>query len=307
MVRGFLGLVVSKMNNSKGYLFGLLGVAGFSMTLPATRVAVSTIDPTVVGLGRALCAAVLAAIVLKAYRQPIPPRRYWFQIAIVAAGGVVGFPVLTSYAMKHTAASHGAVLLGVLPVATACFAVLFCRERPSSLFWLSALTGSSLVISFALHNGQGGFVLPDVALLMAVVSAGMAYAIGAQLAQHIGSWQVICWALILAFPFLLPPVAYRIMQTGFHPSWHSAVGLAYVSVVSMFLAFFAWYRGLSIGGIAKVGLLQLLQPFLTIGFSHLILGEAIDELGIVVACLVAMFVFMAIRSRVRIAVAAASS
>ena len=146
--------------------------------------------------------------------------------------------------------------------------------------------------------------MPDVALLAAVVLAGMAYAIGAQLARHIGSWQVICWALILAFPFLLPPVMYRIMQTGFHPSWHSAVGFAYVSCVSMLLAFFAWYRGLSIGGIAKVGLMQLLQPFLTIGFSHLILGESIDELGIVVACFVAMFVFIAIRSRVRIAVVA---
>jgi len=142
-------------------------------------------------------------------------------------------------------------------------------------------------------------VIYDLALVGAVVSAGAAYAMGARLAHHIGSWQVICWALLMAFPVLLPPVAWSIYRTGFEPHLPSLLGFLYVSCISMFLAFFAWYRGLALGGVAKVGLIQLLQPFFTLGFSVTLLGEPLELSALLVACLVTLSVFAAIRSRVK--------
>lgn len=287
------------MSSSKGYLFGLIGVACFSLTLPATRIAVMDLDPTIVGLGRALVAAVFALLILYWYREPIPAIKHWKNIALVAAGGVIGFPVLTSIAMVHTHASHGAVVLGILPLATACFAVVFGGERPSLAFWIASVFGAALVVAYTLKESHGSFVFYDVILLAAVLSAGLAYAVGAQIAREIGSWQVICWALLLSVPFLLPPVIIRLMQEGFHPQANSLAAFLYVSAVSMFLGFFAWYKGLAIGGTAKVGLLQLLQPFMTIGFSALLLGESVTSSTLLISTVVAIVIFFAFKTRVK--------
>ena len=43
----------------------------------------------------------------------------------------------------------------------------------------------------------------------------------------------------------------------------------------MFLAFFAWYRGLALGGIARIGQVQLAQPVLTLVWAALLLGEQV--------------------------------
>lgn len=293
------GVRVNKMMKSKGYLYGFIGVVCFSLTLPATRIAVIDIDPTVVGLGRALVAAMLAAAVLYFHREKIPARRFWGHIALVAVGGVVGFPVFTSIAMTHADASHGAVVLGILPLATALFAVFFGRERPSIAFWIASVVGSCVVVGFMLAQTRGELVAYDLFLIVAVLSAGLAYAVGAQLAREIGSWQVICWALLISVPFLLPAVGWRIYQVGFTPKIPSLLGFVYVSAISMFFAFFAWYKGLAEGGTAKVGMLQLLQPFMTIGFSALLLGELITCTTILVAALVSGVVLVALKSRVK--------
>ncbi len=287
------------MVSSKGYLFGIIGVACFSLTLPATRFAVEDIDPTIVGLGRALVAALFAGIMLLLHREKIPPRKHWLNIALVAAGAVVGFPVLTSIAMTHTHASHGAIVLGILPIATACFAVLIGRERPSLAFWLASLIGAALVIGYTVSESKGSFAFYDIVLLFAVFSAGLAYALGARIAREIGSWQVICWALLLSAPFLLPVVSYQVVHKGFEPKLPSLLGFLYVSAVSMFLGFFAWYKGLAIGGTAKVGMLQLLQPFMTLFFSALLLGETINTNAIIVAFAATSAIFFALKSRVK--------
>lgn len=287
------------MSSSKGYFFGLVGVVCFSLTLPATRFAVEDLDPTIVGLGRALVAALFASIMLYWCRQKIPARKYWLNIALVAAGGVIGFPVLTSIAMVHTHASHGAIVLGILPIATACFAVLFGRERPSIAFWFASLCGAVLVVGYSFKESNGQFVFYDFILLLAVLSAGLAYAVGAKIAREIGSWQVICWALLLSVPFLLPAVTFRLIQKGFDPHVTSLLGFLYVSAVSMFLGFFAWYKGLAEGGTAKVGMLQLLQPFMTIGFSSLLLGESINQSAVIIAFFVAIAIFLALKARVK--------
>ena len=84
-----------------GLVFGFVGVASFSLTLPATRLAVASLDPVFVGLGRAVVAAVLAAVVLVVYRAPWPGWALVPRLALVAGGVVVGFPLFSAWAMQH--------------------------------------------------------------------------------------------------------------------------------------------------------------------------------------------------------------
>ncbi|MGG6270710.1 DMT family transporter [Leptolyngbya sp. AN03gr2] len=256
-----------------GFTYGFLGVLGFSLTLPATRAAVTDLDPVIVGIGRALVAAGLASIVLLVRRQAPPHWRFLPQFAIVIAGVVIGFPFLSAVAMKDVPASYGAVITGLLPLATALAGVWRAKERPSAQFWLFAIVGSSLVIGFALSFSTRTLDFADFALLGAVAAAGLGYAEGAILARRFGGWQVICWSLVLSIPVLLAILLVANVSLPTHLSVRAGLGFAYVSMISMFLAFFAWYQGLAIGGIARVGQVQLIQPFLTILGSAVLLGE----------------------------------
>ena len=260
-----------------GYVSGFLGMLGFSLTLPATRIAVSELDPVFVGLGRAVVAAGLSIIVLLITRQPFPSKRFLPQYGIVAADVIVGFPLLTAWAMQDVPANHGAVVTGLMPLATALAAVWRGGERPSSRFWLFSILGSVLVIAFALSSGSGSLHFADWALLGAVIAAGVGYAEGAVLARTFGAWQVICWALVLSVPFLLPIILWSGLPEFSIVGNTAWLGFIYVSLVSMFLAFIAWYRGLAMGGIARIGQMQLLQPFLTILASGLLLDEQISS------------------------------
>ena len=256
-----------------GFVYGFLGVLVFSLTLPATRIAVSGFDPVFVGLGRAIVAAGLSLVLLVVTRQAIPPVRFLPNFCIVVAGVVIGFPLLSAVAMRDVPASYGAVITGLLPLSTALCGVWRAGERPSLPFWIFAGLGSTLVISFALLSGSGSIRPVDLALLGAVVAAGLGYAEGAVLSRIFGSWQVICWSLILSTPVLFPIVLQHAPSNFSLISPGAVIGFLYVSIFSMFLGFFAWYRGLSLGGVARVGQVQLLQPFLTIMASTILLGE----------------------------------
>ena len=271
------------------FAYGLLGVLIFSLTLPSTRIAVSGFDPVFVGLGRAIVAAGLSLILIVVTRQTIPPLRSLPSFCIVVAGVVIGFPLLSAIAMRDAPASYGAVITGLLPLSTALFGVWRAGERPSVQFWIFAGLGSALIVGFALLSGSGTIRMADLALLAAVGAAGLGYAEGAVLSRTFGSWQVICWSLILSTPFLLPIVLQHAPSDFSSVSFGAVMGFLYVSIFSMFLGFFAWYRGLSLGGIARVGQVQLLQPFLTILASALFLDEhlTITTLGFavgVIAC-----------------------
>jgi drug/metabolite transporter (DMT)-like permease len=272
-----------------GMLLGLAGVALFSLTLPLTRLAVADLPPVFVALGRALVAALLAAAWLVWKRAPLPPRSALIPLALVALGCVIGFPWLTSIALQTLPASHGAVLVGILPLVTALCAALRGHERPSPGFWLMALLGSALVIGFALRQHGGSFAPADLLMLAAVVLGGIGYAEGGRLSRSMGGEQVISWALVLAAPLLLPlvltlawPARAEIAGAGW-PAW---AGFAYVSVFSMFIGFFFWYRGMACGGVARVGQVQLVQPFLTLAGAALILGEPLTLANLLFAAAV---------------------
>jgi drug/metabolite transporter (DMT)-like permease len=280
-----------------GYLFGFLGVASFSLTLPATRLAVAALDPVFVGLGRAVVAALLAMIVLAVNRAPWPGWALLPRLTLVALGVVVGFPLFSAWAMQSVPAAHGAVVIGLLPLATAMAGAWIAHERPSRLFWACAIFGSAVVVGFALWQGGGARQAADGLLVLAVVSAAIGYAEGGRLARTLGSLQVICWALVIAAPLVAIPTALAADDRLFTAPVSAWAGFAYVSVVSMFLGFLAWYRGLAQGGIAAVGQVQLVQPFLTIFASAWLLGEGIDAATIVAAGLVITSIAVGRRSR----------
>lgn len=274
----------------KGLLFGLAGVMAFGFTLPATRLAVASFDPNIVGLGRAAVAALPAAMLLLLTRQRIPTRDQWRRLAIVVFGVIIGFPVSIGWAMQRVDASHGGVVLGLLPLATACAAFLRAGEKPARRFWLCSLAGSATVVAFALSAGSGKFSPADGALLAAVVFAALGYAEGGRLSREIGGWQVMCWTLVMALPLILGPLVWLAMHHGLQATASSWAGFAYLSLVSSFLGMFAWYHGLSLGGVARVGQLQLLQPFFTFLFAVLFLGESFGWQPVVCAALVAGFI-----------------
>lgn len=275
-----------RRRQQEGLILGLVGVTLFSVTLPVTRLAVPELGGTFVGLGRALVAALLAAVLLAIRREPLPERRHWPGLAVVALGVVVGFPLFSALALKGLPASHSAVLVGLLPGATAVMAVLRAGERPSLAFWLSAGAGMAAVGLFALAEGAGLPQEGDGLLVLAVLSAAVGYAEGGRLAREMEGWRVICWALVFSAPFLVLPAAASITAQTWKASPAAWLGFGYVSCISMFLGFFAWYRALAIGGVARVGQVQLVQPVLTLAWAALFLHEPVRPLTLAAALLV---------------------
>ena len=279
-------------------IYGTLGVVGFSLTLPATRLAVAELDPTFVGLGRAIIAALIAGIALVIFHASRPVGTQWLRLGGISIGVVIGFPVLSTWAMTTVPAAHGAVVVGLLPLSTALFGAWLADERPSLIFWLSTVVGSITIAFFSLWSGGGSFHTGDFLLLGAVIAAGFGYAEGARLSRELGAWQTISWALVISAPILLFPVLKTMPHNIAAIGWQSLSGFAYVSVVSMFFAFVVWYKGLALGGIAKIGQLQLLQPFLTIAAAAVILHEHVSWAEIVAALIVITCVMIGRRAGV---------
>ena len=284
---------------SNAALWGWLGVLTFSFSLPATRLAVADLSPAVVGLGRALVAAALAALLLAWRRERLPERRDVPRLLATGLGVVIGFPLFSSLALRELTAAHATVIVGLLPIATAAFAVTQGGERPGRGFWAASVAGLVAVLAFAATQGATGLALADLYVLIAVALCGFGYAEGATLSRRYGGWQVICWALVLTAPFLVPVVVAAIALDGLSAGPDAWLGFAYVSLFSMFLGFFAWYRGLALGGIARIGQIQLAQPVLTLVWAALMLGEQVTAATILTALAVLACVGLTQRSRVR--------
>ena len=285
-----------------GMLFGFIGIASFSFSLPMTKIALLGFPPLFLGAGRASVAAAIAAIVLFLTRSRLPQGMQWLRLGVVALGVVVGFPFFTSFALQHAPASHGAVIIGLLPAATAVAAVIRGRERPTGIFWVAALMGALAVVTFSILTSgfSAGLALGDVFFLGAIILAAIGYAEGGLLAREIGSWQTISWALIVALPVMLPMGIFSVndLQWGNVPAlaW---LGFAYISIISMYLGFFAWYRGLAIGPMASVSQIQLLQPILTIVWAALFFGELVAPAVWISAVGVIACAAVAVRARVK--------
>jgi drug/metabolite transporter (DMT)-like permease len=278
---------------------GLLGVLGFSFTLPATRVAVEGLDPVFIGLGRAAVAALPATLLIAfVWREPLPNRRTVVRLGVVALGVVFGFPLLSALALRSLTSAHSAVIVGLLPAATAVMAVARAGERPSAGFWLASGAGLVAVLAFAATQGAGAPSGADLLVLGAVALGAVGYAEGGALARELGGARVICWALVLSVPITLPVGLAAGISRGLDAPADDWLGFAYVSLVSMLLAFFAWYAALARGGVAKTGQVQLVQPLLTLVWSAALLGEHVGPATIAAALAVVASVLATQRARV---------
>ena len=274
-----------------GLLLGLTGVITFSLTLPMTRTAVAELDAWFVAFGRMAIAGAIAAVVLLMTRAPRPARADLPLFAWTSLGVVIGFPLCSSLAMRVLPANHGAIISGALPFATALLAALWFREHQSRRFWVCATAGSLLVALFALRGGTSEAGAGQAWMFAAVLLGALGYVAGARLALAYGGLRTIMWALVLALPLTVPLTAWLAATTPLHAGAAAWGGFAYVTVISQLLGFYAWYNGLALGGIARVGQTQLLQAFFTIGFAALVFGEQVGATtwlfaAAVVACIV---------------------
>jgi drug/metabolite transporter (DMT)-like permease len=282
---------------TEGLLYGLLGVAAFSLTLPMTRLAVSGFEASQVIVWRGLIASIASMLVLAVLRPPVPVRRHWKSIAFAALGTVFGFAVFMTLGMQTVSASHGAVVVGLLPLATAIAAVLINKERPSIPFWIAAVLGTAVTLTFVLRQAEGTLSAGHGFLLLAVVLASVGYAFGGKAAKEIGGWQTTCWSLFIAFPILLVAVFF-VPPLSFDAGPVPLGAFFYLALVSQFSGFFAWYRGLALAGVARVSQIQLLQLFMTVIAAVFLIGEKFDAEVVLFGALVVTIVWIGTKLRV---------
>ena len=225
---------------TKGMLFGLFGVMAFGLTLPMTKIIVPYLDPIFIGLGRSAFATIIAVALLLKFTNSIPNKKQIFQLAIIALGVVIGFPIFTTIAMQSVPASHGAIVVGILPLATAIAGAIISKEKPSLSFWLVSFIGTALVVGYTLLQGGGSFHKADFALFIAVISVSIGYAIGGRLSKELGGWQVISWALVISFPFIIIPTINYAPQNLFDLPLSTYLGFLYLTLMSQLFGFFLW-------------------------------------------------------------------
>lgn len=261
----------------QGFGLGFMGMLLFSLSLPATRIAVPELGPAFVTAARVALAGLLAVGYLAIARlhrpQRRPRKRHWPNLALVVAGVVVGFPLFSALAMLEVEASHGGVVLAIMPLMTVAAGALVAGERPSGRFWLAALGGTGVVLAFVLWQSGGRLVVADLYLVAAGLGAAFGYAGGARIATDLPALDVIAWGLAVALPPALVLCLVFWPVAPLEVSGAAWLAVLYVAAFPQFLAFFFWYGGLALGGIGKVGQLQLLQVYCTLGFSALLLGE----------------------------------
>lgn len=278
----------------RAYCFGLAAVLMFSGGLVSTRFAVQELPPLLVGAGRAAIAGVLSLMLLAALRQPLPARQHWPGLFVVAAGAVFAYPIFSALALEHSSAGHATVLSAVMPLMTAIFGALLSRQYPRFGFWLCAVASAVVVLCYQFLQKNGHQLgSADGWMFAACFCCAIAYAKGAMLAKSVGSWQVICWALVFSLP-VMSVISFTELQTidVASISIKAWAGVLYLSLFSMFFGFFAWYHALSLGGVSQISQLQQLSPFLSLGIAAILLGEQVSLLQWLVAALVVAFILL---------------
>ncbi|WP_374384931.1 DMT family transporter [Dongia sp.] len=260
---------------TRGLVFGLIGVIIFGGSLPATRAAVLALDPWFVSAARAVGAACLGILWLVVEHAPLPSRGQAWRLCLVGLCVVIGFPVLTGIALRHVPASHGLLFAGLFPLATCLVGALIGTVRPRWPFWFWAALGSCSVAAYAIYQGGGAFGAADLLMVGSVVATGIGYALGARLSQTMKPAVVISWALVITLPLTLPALAVTWPDLSMPVPASAWIGLLYVTFFSMFIGFLFWYRGLVLGGTARVSQIQLFQPFIGLGLAAAFLGEQV--------------------------------
>lgn len=284
---------------SKGMLIGFIGILIFSLTLPVSKIAVLSFDPYFIAFGRALLAGLVALAYLVYKAAPLPRKSDWIKFVVIALGVVFGFPIFTTMAMKEGSSSHGAVILGMMPLATTVIGVIRFKERPSIGFWLISLLGAALVVIYALLKSAGSFTYIDGLLVAGGICACIGYVEGGELSRRMNPRAVISWALVVSLPINAIIAHYMFVPTYWGAGTLAWTSFIYLSLFPMFLGFFFWYEGLAVGGISRVSQVQLIQPFCTLVAASILLGDHLTAMNMVFAFLVVSTVILSKRMLVK--------
>ncbi|HZG04411.1 MAG TPA: DMT family transporter [Streptomyces sp.] len=283
--------------DTKGIALAALGVAAFSLTFPATVWGLEGLGPWTVTSARVALSALLAGVALALARVPVPARRHWPGLAVVAGGCVLGFPLLTTLALQTSSTAHAAVVVGLLPMTTAVYAVLRTGSRPSPAFWAAAVAGAAVVVAFTLRESGGALSTGDLFLFAALLVCAAGYGEGGRLAREMPGWHVISWALVLCLPLSVVGTAVAVSAEPVRLTAHAVAGLLWLAVGSQFLGLVVWYRGLARAGVARASQLQLAQPLLTLVWAVVLLGEDLSPAAPLTA--LAVLVCIAVTQRAR--------
>ena len=284
---------------SKGMLIGFIGILIFSLTLPVSKIAVLSFGPYFIAFGRAVLAGMIAIIYLAYKKESFPSKTDFIKFIVIALGIVLGFPILTTVAMTHGSSSHGAVILGMMPLATTVIGVLRFKERPSLGFWLVSLLGAALVVIYALLKSSGSFTYVDGLLVLGGISACVGYVEGGELSRRMSPRTVISWVLVTSLPLNIAMAWFTYRPEYVDSGLVAWTCFIYLSVFSMYLGFFFWYEGLAIGGIARVSQVQLIQPFCTLIAASILLGDPLSLINVIFAVLVVSTVILGKRMLVK--------
>lgn len=284
---------------TKGMLIGFVGVAIFSLTLPFTRVAVQEMNPFYISFGRGVIAGLCGLMLLVITKSPFPSKTQCKKILITAFGVVYGFPIFTSLAMQTLPSAHSGIVLGILPLATSAIGAMRFGERPSFAYWLTAISGTLIVLMYSIISGGGSLAYGDIWLLLAIATAAIGYGEGGKLAQEIGAIKVISWAMVLTLPLNIPATYIFSNVSILSLSFGALTSFLYIGLFSAYIGFFFWYGGIALGGISRVGQVQLLQPFLTLIGAYFILSEQITPLNTIFAIVVLIAVLVGSQTKIR--------
>lgn len=284
---------------TKGMLIGFVGILVFSLTLPISKIAVVSFSPYFIAFGRASLAGLVALVYLSYKKVAFPSKTDLAKLAVIAMGVVFGFPIFTTVAMKEGSSSHGAVILGMMPLATTVIGVIRFKERPSIGFWLVSMLGAGLVITYALLKSSGSFTYIDGLLVLGGICACIGYVEGGELSRKMNPRTVISWALVISLPINLVMTYFTFSSIYLNADVIAWTSFVYLSLFPMYLGFFFWYEGLAIGGIARVSQVQLIQPFCTLLASSFFLGDHLTTMNMVFAFLVVSTVILSKRMLVK--------
>ena len=284
---------------TKGMLIGFIGILIFSLTLPISKIAVLSFDPYFIAFGRATLAGLVALAYLLYKKERIPSKSDFMKFAVISLGVVFGFPIFTTVAMTEGSSSHGAVILGMMPLASTVIGVIRFKERPSLGFWLVSLLGAALVVAYALLKNAGSFTYIDGLLVLGGICACVGYVEGGELSRKMNPRSVISWALVISLPINIVMSYFTFEMQYLHAGSMAWIILIYLSLFPMFIGFFFWYEGLAIGGIARVSQVQLIQPFCTLVVASILLGDALTIMNLVFASLVISTVILGKRMLVK--------
>jgi len=280
-------------------LIGFIGILIFSLTLPVSKIAVLSFNPYFIAFGRATLAGLVALAYLLYKKEPIPSKVDFLKFVVIALGVVFGFPIFTTIAMIEGSSSHGAVILGMMPLATTVIGVIRFKERPSLGFWLVSLLGAALVVVYALLKSSGDFTYIDGLLVAGGICACVGYVEGGELSRKLNPRVVISWALVISLPITIVMSYFTFDMQYVDAGSMAWIILIYLSLFPMFIGFFFWYEGLAIGGIARVSQVQLIQPFCTLVAASILLGDPLTIVNLVFAFLVVSTVILGKRMLVK--------